>query len=86
MNGDIPYFSMDTSGNVYNSLGTLIGNLGDTTTLFNNIATLNDERMEFTCELIEIALKNRLSIGRGKMGNLIIFHQYPQNKVLVRKS
>ncbi|HEQ0654555.1 TPA: DUF4135 domain-containing protein, partial [Streptococcus pyogenes] len=37
MNGDIPYFSMDTRGNVYNSVGTLIGNLGDTTSLFDSI-------------------------------------------------
>ena len=68
MNGDIPYFSMDTSGNVYNSLGTLIGNLGDTTSLFDNIATLNDERMEFTCELIEIVLKKPIKHWERKEG------------------
>ncbi|VGT78725.1 salivaricin A modification enzyme [Streptococcus pyogenes] len=54
MNGDIPYFSMDTRGNVYNSVGTLIGNLGDTTSLFDSITILNDERLKFTCELLEI--------------------------------
>ncbi|HEQ8593371.1 TPA: DUF4135 domain-containing protein, partial [Streptococcus pyogenes] len=57
MNGDIPYFSMDTRGNVYNSVGTLIGNLGDTTSLFDSITILNDERLKFTCELLEIVLK-----------------------------
>ncbi|HEP3822551.1 TPA: type 2 lantipeptide synthetase LanM [Streptococcus pyogenes] len=68
MNGDIPYFSMDTSGNVYNSLGTVIGNLGETTSLFDNIATLNDERMKFTCELLEIVLKKPIKHWEREKG------------------
>ncbi|HER0896415.1 TPA: DUF4135 domain-containing protein [Streptococcus pyogenes] len=69
MNGDIPYFSMDTRGNVYNSVGTLIGNLGDTTSLFDSITILNDERLKFTCELLEIVLKKPIKHwerGKGK--------------------
>ncbi|VHF65785.1 DUF4135 domain-containing protein [Streptococcus pyogenes] len=68
MNGDIPYFSMDTSGNVYNSLGTVIGNLGETTSLFDNIATLNDERMKFTCELLGIVLKKPIKHWEREKG------------------
>lgn len=68
MNGDIPYFSMDTSGNVYNSLGTVIGNLGETTSLFDNIATLNDERMKFTCEFLGIVLKKPIKHWEREKG------------------
>lgn len=73
MNGDIPYFSVDTSGNVYNSLGTVIGNLGETTSLFDNIATLNDERMKFTCELIGIVLKKPIKHWERKEGKSYYF-------------
>ncbi|MBW3273667.1 DUF4135 domain-containing protein [Streptococcus pyogenes] len=68
MNGDIPYFSMDTRGNVYNSVGTLIGNLGDTTSLFDSITTLNDERLKFTCELLEIVLKKPIKHWEREKG------------------
>ncbi|HHJ7220124.1 TPA: DUF4135 domain-containing protein, partial [Streptococcus pyogenes] len=68
MNGDIPYFSMDTRGNVYNSVGTLIGNLGDTTSLFDSITTLNDERLKFTCELLEIVLKKPIKYWEREKG------------------
>ena len=73
MNGDIPYFSMDPNGNVYNSLGTVIGNLGKTTSLFDNIATLNDERMKFTCELIGIVLKKPIKHWERKDGKSYYF-------------
>lgn len=79
MNGDIPYFSMDTSGNVYNSLGTVIGNLGETTSLFDNIATLNDERMKFTCELLGIVLKKPIKHWEREKGKSYQFYQSPQN-------
>ncbi|HHJ7453406.1 TPA: DUF4135 domain-containing protein [Streptococcus pyogenes] len=68
MNGDIPYFSMDTRGNVYNSVGTLIGNLGDTTSLFDSITILNDERLKFTCELLEIVLKKPIKHWEREKG------------------
>ncbi|HFX4104239.1 TPA: DUF4135 domain-containing protein [Streptococcus pyogenes] len=68
MNGDIPYFSMDTRGNVYNSVGTLIGNLGDTTSLFDSITILNDERLKFTCELLEIVLKKPIKYWEREKG------------------
>ncbi|HEQ0432864.1 TPA: DUF4135 domain-containing protein [Streptococcus pyogenes] len=68
MNGDIPYFSMDTRGNVYNSVGTLIGNLGDTTPLFDSITILNDERLKFTCELLEIVLKKPIKHWEREKG------------------
>ncbi|HEQ3187779.1 salivaricin A modification enzyme [Streptococcus pyogenes] len=68
MNGDIPYFSMDTRGNVYNSVGTLIGNLGDTTSLFDSITILNDERLKFTCELLEIVLKKPIKHWERERG------------------
>ncbi|EOI9067763.1 TPA: DUF4135 domain-containing protein [Streptococcus pyogenes] len=68
MNGDIPYFSMDTTGNVYNSVGTLIGNLGDTTSLFDSITILNDERLKFTCELLEIVLKKPIKHWEREKG------------------
>ncbi|HHJ5510935.1 TPA: DUF4135 domain-containing protein [Streptococcus pyogenes] len=68
MNGDIPYFSMDTRGNVYNSVGTLIGNLGDTTSLFDSITILNDERLKFTCELLEIVLKKLIKHWEREKG------------------
>ncbi|HES3030759.1 TPA: DUF4135 domain-containing protein [Streptococcus pyogenes] len=68
MNGDIPYFSMDTRGNVYNSVGTLIGNLGDTTSLFDSITILNDERLKFTCELLEIVLKKPINHWEREKG------------------
>ncbi|VHD53801.1 DUF4135 domain-containing protein [Streptococcus pyogenes] len=68
MNGDIPYFSMDTRGNVYNSVGTLIGNLGDTTSLFDSITTLNDERLKFTYELLEIVLKKPIKHWEREKG------------------
>ncbi|HER7754961.1 TPA: DUF4135 domain-containing protein [Streptococcus pyogenes] len=68
MNGDIPYFSMDTRGNVYNSVGTLIGNLGDTTSLFDSITILNDERLKFTCELFEIVLKKPIKHWEREKG------------------
>ncbi|HHJ7365200.1 TPA: salivaricin A modification protein, partial [Streptococcus pyogenes] len=58
----------DTSGNVYNSLGTVIGNLGETTSLFDNIATLNDERMKFTCELLGIVLKKPIEHWEREKG------------------
>ncbi|VGQ80596.1 DUF4135 domain-containing protein [Streptococcus pyogenes] len=68
MNGDIPYFSMDTRGNVYNSVGTLIGNLGDTTSLFDSITILNDERLKFPCELLEIVLKKPIKHWEREKG------------------
>ncbi|VGV93757.1 salivaricin A modification enzyme [Streptococcus pyogenes] len=68
MNGDIPYFSMDTRGNVYNSVGTLIGNLGETTSLFDSITILNDERLKFTCELLEIVLKKPIKHWEREKG------------------
>ncbi|HES6354255.1 TPA: DUF4135 domain-containing protein [Streptococcus pyogenes] len=68
MNGVIPYFSMDTRGNVYNSVGTLIGNLGDTTSLFDSITILNDERLKFTCELLEIVLKKPIKHWEREKG------------------
>ncbi|NBA05208.1 DUF4135 domain-containing protein [Streptococcus pyogenes] len=68
MNGDIPYFSIDTRGNVYNSVGTLIGNLGDTTSLFDSITILNDERLKFTCELLEIVLKKPIKHWEREKG------------------
>ncbi|MGF3082952.1 DUF4135 domain-containing protein [Streptococcus pyogenes] len=68
MNGDIPYFSMDTRGNVYNSVGILIGNLGDTTSLFDSITILNDERLKFTCELLEIVLKKPIKHWEREKG------------------
>ncbi|MFB0644001.1 DUF4135 domain-containing protein [Streptococcus pyogenes] len=68
MNGDIPYFSMDTRENVYNSVGTLIGNLGDTTSLFDSITILNDERLKFTCELLEIVLKKPIKHWEREKG------------------
>ncbi|VGV88467.1 DUF4135 domain-containing protein [Streptococcus pyogenes] len=68
MNGDIPYFSMDTRGNVYNSVGTLIRNLGDTTSLFDSITILNDERLKFTCELLEIVLKKPIKHWEREKG------------------
>ncbi|HEQ8840990.1 TPA: DUF4135 domain-containing protein [Streptococcus pyogenes] len=68
MNGDIPYFSMDTRGNIYNSVGTLIGNLGETTSLFDSITILNDERLKFTCELLEIVLKKPIKHWEREKG------------------
>ncbi|MCF1202855.1 DUF4135 domain-containing protein [Streptococcus pyogenes] len=79
MNGDIPYFSMDTRGNVYNSVGTLIGNLGDTTSLFDSITILNDERLKFTCELLEIVLKKPIKHWEREKGKSYQFYQSPQN-------
>ncbi|VGQ65969.1 salivaricin A modification enzyme [Streptococcus pyogenes] len=79
MNGDIPYFSMDTRGNVYNSVETLIGNLGDTTSLFDSITILNDERLKFTCELLEIVLKKPIKHWEREKGKSYQFYQSPQN-------
>lgn len=80
MNGDIPYFTADTEGKVYNSKENLIGKLADNPPLDEKLEKMDLDNLNFVTQLIQIVIKKPYKHWERIPGKDYHFIKEPVNK------